>query len=307
MNLVKQKKHVSWSKRDRQDFIKGLTFISPWILGFLLFTFYPIVSSFIYSFTDYNLLSPPKFVGLDNYITMFTKDEFIGKVLFNTFYFALLAVPASLVVAFSLASLLNTKLVGRSIFRTIFFIPSIVPVVASGMIWLWIYNTQYGLINSFLVDLGLSVIPFLSSPVYSKLSLIMIYCWATGSSMLIFLAALQDVPRALYDAASVDGAGILKRFLHVTLPMCTPAILFNLLMGVIDAFQYFTFVWILTRGGPNYSTEFYSVYLYRNAFSFLKMGYASALAWILFLIVLVITLAIFRSSARWAYYGGSVE
>lgn len=297
----------AWSVTEKRDFLKGIAFISPWLLGFLIFTAYPILASLYFSFTDYNLLSSPKFIGFENYITLLTKDEFIGKVLYNTVYFAVFAVPTSLAVSFSLASLLNTKLVGRSVFRTIFFIPSIVPVVSSAMIWLWIYNSQYGLINSNLINLGLPVIPFLSSPNLAKISLIIIYCWATGSSMLIFLAALQDVPQSLYDAAKVDGAGAWARFFNVTIPMCTPAILFNLLMGVIDTFQYFTFVWVLTRGGPNYSTEFYSVYLYRNAFSFLKMGYASALAWILFLIVLVVTLVIFRSSARWVYYGGSAE
>jgi multiple sugar transport system permease protein len=296
-----------WTAPERRDFFKGLAFISPWLVGFLLFTAYPILASLYYSFTEYSLLAPPRFIGLENYLTLLSKDEFIGKVLFNTVYFAGLAVPASLVVAFLLASLLNTRLVGRSVFRTIFFIPSIVPVVSSAMIWLWIYNTQYGLINSNLITLGLPVIPFLSSPSYAKLSLIIIYCWATGSSMLIFLAALQDVPQSLYDAAKVDGAGAWGRFFFVTIPMCTPAILFNLLMGVIDTFQYFTFVWVLTRGGPNFSTEFYAVYLYRNAFAFLKMGYASALAWMLFLMVLVVTLLIFRSSARWVYYGGSTE
>jgi multiple sugar transport system permease protein len=300
-------KSQSWTPVVQRNFLRGLAFISPWLIGFLIFTVFPILASLYYSFTDYSLLNTPEFVGLKNYATLFTKDEFFGKVLYNTLYLAVLAVPSSQIVAFLLASLLNTKLVGRSFFRTIFFIPSIVPVVSSAMIWLWIYNTQYGLINSNLVNLGLPVIPFLSSPKLAKISLIIIYCWATGSSMMIFLAALQDVPQSLYDAAKVDGAGAVARFFNVTIPMCTPAILFNLLMGVIDTFQYFTFVWVLTRGGPNFSTEFYSVYLYRNAFAFLKMGYASAMAWILFLIVLVVTFVLFRTSARWVYYGGAVE
>jgi multiple sugar transport system permease protein len=302
-----QAKSRNWLPVERRDFLRGIAFISPWLVGFLVFTVFPILASLYYSFTDYSLLNSPEFVGLKNYITLFTRDEFFGKVVYNTLYLAVLAVPSSQIVAFLLASLLNTKLVGRSIFRTIFFIPSIVPVVSSAMIWLWIYNTQYGLINSNLVNLGLPVIPFLSSPKLAKISLIIIYCWATGSSMMIFLAALQDVPQSLYDAAKVDGAGAVARFFNVTIPMCTPAILFNLLMGVIDTFQYFTFVWVLTRGGPNFSTEFYSVYLYRNAFAFLKMGYASAMAWILFLIVLVVTFVLFRTSARWVYYGGAVE
>jgi multiple sugar transport system permease protein len=171
-------------------------------------------------------------------------------------------------------------------------------------VWLWIYNPRYGLVNSFLASQGVQAIPWLSSPQLAKPSLIIIMCWAQGSAIVIFLAALQDVPRSLYDAAIVDGANRYQRFWHVTVPMCTPAILFNLLMGLISTFQFFTLPWLLTQGGPNRATEFYGIYLYRNAFLFFKMGYASALAWLLFLIIVAFTAVLFRTSARWVYYGG---
>ncbi len=293
-----------WSVRERKDFAKGLIFISPWLIGFLVFVLYPISASLYYSFTYYDLLRPPHWIGLQNYWEMLSKDILIRKVLYNTVYYVFFAVPLGTITAFLLASLLNTRLVGRSLFRAIFFIPSIVPVVSSAMVWMWILNTQYGIIDTLLASVGLPVIPFLSSPDWAKPSLIVIHCWASGGAMLIFLASLRDVPPSLYDAAQVDGAGNWARFRHITIPMCTPAILFSILTGIIGAFQYFSFAWILTRGGPNGATEFYSVYLYRNAFAFLKMGYAAALAWILFLIVMAVTMAIFRSSASWVYYGG---
>ena len=300
-------RRLSWSPTERREFLKGLVYISPWLIGFAAFVLYPIIASLYYSFTYYDLLRPPRFIGLENYREILFQDQFAGKVLYNTVYYVLLAVPLGTIVAFLLASLLNTKLVGRSFFRAIFFVPSIVPVVSSAMVWLWIFNTQYGVIDSTLASLGLPVIPFLSSPEWAKPSFIIIHCWSSGGAMLIFLASLRDVPMSLYDAAKVDGAASWARFRHITIPMCTPAILFSVLTGIIGAFQYFAFAWILTRGGPNGATEFYSVYLYRNAFSFLKMGYAAALAWILFLIVMAVTMAVFRSSARWVYYGGSTD
>jgi multiple sugar transport system permease protein len=297
----------AWTPKERREFLKGLAYISPWLIGFLAFVVYPIGAAFYYSLSFYDLLRPPEFIGLANYREILFEDEFVRKVLYNTLYYVAFGVPAGIIVAFLLASLLNTRLIGRPFFRTIFFIPSIVPVVSSAMVWLWVFNTQYGVINSILDAWGWPVIPFLSSPQLAKPSLILIHCWASGGAMIIFLAALQDVPQSLYDAATVDGAGAWSRFRHITIPMCTPAILFNLLTGIIGAFQYFTFAWILTQGGPNQSTEFYSVYLYRNAFAFLKMGYAAALAWVLFLIVMLVTLALFRTSARWVYYGGATN
>jgi multiple sugar transport system permease protein len=304
MQRIAAQQRTRWTLRERQDFIKGLAYISPWLIGFLAFVAYPVAAALYYSLSFYDLLRPPQFIGLTNYREIL-EDEFIPKVLYNTLYYVAFGVPSGVVTAFLLAALLNTRLIGRPFFRTLFFIPSIVPVVSSAMVWLWVFNTQYGVINMFLDSWGLPAIPFLSSPELAKPSLILIHCWSSGGAMIIFLAALQDVPKHLYDAATVDGAGAWHRFWHITIPMCTPAILFNLLTGIIGAFQYFTFAWLLTQGGPNNATEFYAVYLYRNAFSFLKMGYAAALAWVLFLIVMAVTLLIFRSSARWVYYGGT--
>ena len=291
-------------RQERRNLITGLLFISPWLIGFLLFTIYPILASAYYSFMRYDIVRPPKYVGLANFAEIFFADDTFRIVLGNTLYLVILGTPITIVVAFLLAALLNLRIRFRSLFRTIFFIPAVVPVVATAMIWLWIYNPRFGLINSFLASQGIQAIPWLSSPALAKPSIIIILCWAQGNAIIIFLAALQDVPRSLYDAAIVDGANQFRRFWHITVPMCTPAILFNLLMGLIATFQFFTLPWLLTQGGPNRATEFYGIYLYRNAFLFFKMGYASALAWLLFLIIVVFTVVLFRTSARWVYYGG---
>ena len=300
--IVKRRRR--WSRLERQNFIKGVLFASPWLIGFLGWTVYPILASLYYSFTRFDAVRPPVFIGLANYIDMVARDEIFRIVLFNTVYFVVIGVPAGLVTAFLLATLLNEKIKWRPVFRTIFFLPAIVPAIASAEVWRWVYNPQFGLINATLRSMGMRIIPWLSSPELAKPSLIIIHMWAQGTAMVIFLAALQDVPRALYDAALVDGANRWQRFWHVTIPMCTPAILFVMLTSLIGMFQYFTLGWLLTQGGPNNSTEFYSMYLYRNAFVYFKMGYASALAWVLFIIIVIFTILIFRSSARWVYYGG---
>jgi multiple sugar transport system permease protein len=227
--------------------------------------------------------------------------------MYNTFIYVIVGTPLGVISAFLMASLLNTRIVGRSVFRAIFFFPSIVPGVVVAMIWQFLLNPQFGAINGTLRALGLSVIPFLTSPPYAKPTLIMINMWAQGSAIVIFLATLQDVPRALYEAATVDGATAWHKFWYVTIPMCTPVILFQLVMGFIWGFQDFTLPYLLTGGGPNEATRFYALYLYDNAFRFLRMGKASALAWILFVIILIFTVVLFKSSARWVYYGGGDE
>jgi multiple sugar transport system permease protein len=284
--------------------ILGLLFISPWLIGLLAFTAYPILSSLYYSFTLYDIINPPRFIGLQNFIFMFTQDKEFPIVMGNTLYLVIIGVPLGLVVSFLLAVLLNNSVAGRPVFRTIFFLPSIVPVIATAMVWLWVYNPNYGVINASLAAWGFHVVPWLSSPALAKLSIIIIQVWLQGAAIVIFLAALQDVPRELYEAAKVDGAATFRRFLSVTIPMCTPSILFVLITGLIGAFQEFSLAWILTRGGPMESTTFYGIYLYQNAFQFFKMGYASALAWILFLIIVTFTFITFRTSARWVYYAG---
>ncbi len=292
------------SKGERKSLLWGLFFISPWILGFLLFTIYPLVASFYYSLTRYDLIRDPVFIGLQNYQKLFFEDPHFWNVMYNTIFYVGFSVPLGIAAAFGIATLLNSKIIGRSFFRGIIYIPSIVPAVCSAMVWLFLLNIQYGAINAILVSLGIKAIPFLSNPTLAKPSLVVVSMWTQGAAVVIFLAALQEVPRSLYEAATVDGANAWQKFWNVTIPMTTPVILFNLIMGFIGAFQEFTVPWLLTQGGPMNSTEFYAVHLYRNAFIYLGMGKASALAWILFLIIVVFTLILFRTSARWVYYGG---
>ena len=284
-------------------FLTMLAFISPWIIGFLAFFVYPLLLSLYYSFTEYNLLQPPKWVGLNNY-TSLTEDTHYMNAVGNTIYFVAFSVPLGVLTAFIVAFLLNQQLRLRVLLRMIFYIPIVVPISATAILWMWIFNSNWGLLNNLLALFGIQGPSWLGSPSWSKPSLIIMQLWLVGGSVLIFLAALQDVPRSLYDAAMVDGANAIRRVWHVTIPMVTPAILFSLLTGLIAAFQTFANAWIMTRGGPIRSTEFYVLYLYDNGFRFFRMGYASAMAWILFLVVVVVTVILFRTSARWVYYGG---
>lgn len=292
------------SKGETRNLITGLLFVSPWLLGFLIWTLYPLASSLYYSFTRYDLVRPAIWIGLDNFKEIFTDDPRFWTVVYNTFYYVGLSVPLGVVSAFLMASLLNTKLVLRSTFRAIFYVPSIVPAVCSAMVWLFIYNNQYGVINNFLRAMGRPIIPFLSSVEWAKPSLIIISLWAQGTAVVIFLAALQDVPRSLYEAATVDGANAFHRFWHITIPMCSPIILYNLVMSLIGAFQTFLMPYLLTNGGPMASTEFYAMNLYRQAFEFFRMGKACALAWIMAVLVAILTALLFRTSGRWVFYGG---
>jgi multiple sugar transport system permease protein len=294
-------RHVSTKLR---SLLLGLLFISPWLVGFLLFTVYPLASSAYYSLTRYDLLKPPTFIGLDNYLHIFLEDPHFGTVVYNTVYYVGLGAPLGVAAAFLMATLLNTNIAGRSVFRAIFYFPALVPSVVTAVVWSFVLNVQYGVINATLQGLGLPVIPFLSGPRLAKISLILVHMWGQGNAIVVFLAGLQDVPRSLYEAATVDGASGWHKFWHVTVPMCTPVILFNLIMAFINGFQQFTLPWLLTGGGPNQATEFYSLHLYRNAFKYLRMGKASALAWILFVVIVVFTVLLWRSSARWVYYAG---
>lgn len=290
---------------ERRELLVGLLFASPWLLGFLAFTLFPILSSLYYSFTRYDLLRPPVFLGLDNYINILTDDEDFRTVAYNTLWWVVFSTPLGVLSAFLMALLLNTNIVGRSFFRAVFFFPSIVPVVVTAFVWQFLLNVQYGAINATLQFLGLPIVPFLSNPDYVKPSLVVIHMWAQGAAMVIFLATLQDVPRVLYEAAIVDGANALRRLWHITIPMVSPVILFNLVMSFIGGFQYFTLPWLLTSGGPNQATEFYSLFLYRNAFIYLRMGKASALAWLLFVVIIIFTGLLFRASGRLVYYAGA--
>lgn len=293
-----------WSRRTWRQAANGYAFISPWVIGFVLFTIYPILASFYYSFTRYDIVREPRWIGLENYAVLLFEDKIFHRVMGNTVYLVAVGVPAGILVAYLLALLLNNPMKFRPVFRTIFFLPTLVPAVAAAEVWRWVLNSQWGLINAWMKTRGWPVIPFLSSPAWAKNTLIIIHCWAQGTAMMVFLASLQDVPRALYDAAHVDGANAWQRLRYVTIPMTTPAMLFLIITHLIGMFQYFTMGWLLTAGGPNFSTEFFSIYLYRNAFEYFKMGYASALSWVLFLIIVTFTALTFRSSERWVYYGG---
>jgi multiple sugar transport system permease protein len=294
------------SSRDRSSLVTGLLFVSPWIIGFLVFTVFPLVYSFYISLTRYDLIRDPVFIGAANYTELFTRDAQFWKVVYNTIYYVLISVPLSLGFSFLVANLLNTRVAGRSFFRAVMYIPAIVPGICAAMVWLFLLNIQYGAINGLLQAWGLPAIPFLSNPELTKPSLILVAVWATGNAVVVFLAGLQDVPRSLYEAATVDGANGWQQFRNVTIPMSTPVILFNLVIGFIGAFQEFTSAYLIfgTGGGPLNSALLYSPFLYQNAFQFLRMGKASALAWLLFVVVVIGTMILFRSSARWVYYGG---
>lgn len=290
------------TKAEMRRLLLGLFFISPWLIGFFIFTVYPVISAMYYSLTRYDLLRPPVYIGLKNYTDLFTVDPNFGQVAYNTVYWVLFSVPIGIIAAYLLAALLNTDIKGRSFFRAVFFFPSIIPAVVVAMVWQFLLNAQFGVFNSVLQALGFSTIPFISNPDLAKPSLILINTWAQGGAIIIFLAALQDVPRSLYEAAIVDGANAWQRFWKVTVPMTTPAILFVLTTGFIFGFRVFTIPWLMTRGGPNNATEFISVFLYRNAFQNLRMGKASALAWILFVVVIIFAAILFWSSRYWVHY-----
>ncbi|HEX8342415.1 MAG TPA: sugar ABC transporter permease [Tepidisphaeraceae bacterium] len=284
---------------------KGLAFISPWIIGFALFTAVPIGLSLYYSFCDFSSLTkPPVFIGLDNYRTLM-RDEIFWISVRNTAYYAAVALPVGLVVSLGVAMLLNTRIRGLSIYRTIVFLPSLVPAVASAMLWLWLFNAKLGLINVGLRGLGWSDPPaWLSDPQWSMPALILMSIWGVGNTVVIYLAGLQDVPRELYEAADIDGATALRKAWHVTLPTISPVIFFNLIMGIIGTLQVFSQAYIVTAGGPARSTYFYTMYLYDNAFQNMQRGYASAMAWIQLLVILALTAFAAWTSKKWVHYGG---
>lgn len=287
-----------------RDLRNGLLFVSPWIAGFLVFTIYPILASLYYSFNNYSILTPAEWVGFGNYKALFFEDPLFWVSLTNTLYYIAFALPLGIIIGVTLALFLNMKVKGMAIYRTIYYLPTIVPTIASAILWIWILNPQYGLLNSFLAIIGIQGPGWLASPEWSKPALIIMSWWGLGGAVLIYLAGLQDVPQQLYEAAELDGANWFQKTVHITIPMLTPVIFFNLVMGLIGTFQYFTEAYVMTNGGPVNSTLFYALYLYRNAFVYLKMGYASSMAWLLFILVLTCTLLVFRTSARWVYYGG---
>lgn len=290
--------------RPRREQWIGVLFAMPWILGFLVFLAYPLISSFYYSFTSFSVLRKPIWIGLENYREMLGDEVFLLS-LKNTLAFTAGSVPLATVAAILLALLLNTRVRGMALYRTIFYVPSLVPMVALGVLWLWVFNSQYGLLNETLRRLGLPDPAWLSDPAWAKWTLVIISIWGTGNAMVIYLAGLQDVPQSLYEAAEMDGARWWGKTRHVTLPMISPVILFNVVMGIIGTLQTFALPYVMFPGGqPARSTYFFSMYLYDNAFLYQRMGYASAMGWVMFLITLALTLLALKVSAKHVHYEG---
>lgn len=284
----------------------GYLFIAPWLAGLLVFIGGPILVSLYLSFTTYDILSPPRWVGLANYQRAFFEDPLFWPTMGRTFYYAVVVVPLGLVGSLLLAMLLNQGLHGTNLFRTFFFLPSLTPGVALSVLWLWLLHPQLGLANQLLRSLGLGPFPWLtdSNTVIPSLILIQLLTTMGGSAMLIFLAGLQGVPKELEEAAIVDGAGRWMKFRHVTLPMITPTLFFNLILGIIGALQVFTVAFVATNGGPNYGSWFIALHIYQQAFAYLRLGYGAALAWIFLVVVLALTLINFAVSQRWVFYRG---
>ena len=292
------------SRGERLKLFWGLLFISPWLAGFAVFTLYPLAASFYYSFCDYDILSEPLWVGTANYAEML-EDELFWKSLYNTCFFAALFVPFGLLFSLLVAMLLNQAVKLRFLFRTLFYLPALVPIVAGAMIWLWIYNGEYGLLNHALSQIGIRAPQWLADPAWIKPALVLMAVWGVGNTIIIYLAALQDVPVQLYESAEIDGAGFWGKFRHITIPMVSPVIYFNLVMGIIGSMQIFTRPYIMMeRGGPDDSALFYTIYIFQNAFKYSRMGYASAMAWVLFLVIVVLTWLGAKAMRTRVYYEG---
>lgn len=296
-----------WGNRERASFRIGMLFLLPWTIGFLAFTLYPMVASFVYSFSIYHPKAPLELVGLQNYAGLI-HDKLFWQSLFNTLYMVAIGVPLTMLASFFCAVLLNLKVRGQSIYRVVYFLPSIVPTIASTILWLWILNPQTGILNTILGYIGIQGPNWMSNPIWSKPGLILLGMWGMGGTIVIYLSGLQDVPVSLLEAAELDGANWWHRLWNVTVPMVSPITLFILITGVIAQFQYFAQAYVFRGshglGYPLNSTLFYSVYLYQNAFLWLKMGYASAMAWVLFIIILICTVLLIKVSERFTYYAG---
>jgi multiple sugar transport system permease protein len=287
----------------RKEKWAGLLFVSPWIVGFCVFLAYPLIASIYFSFCDYSVLKAPVFIGFDNYKELF-HDELFWTALKNTLLYAVIAFPAGLMTALILAMLLNAKVKGMAVYRTFFFIPSLVPQVSLAVLWLWVLNGEHGVLNVVLSKVGITGPNWLSEPAWSKPAMVIMSVWGVGNAVLIYLAGLQDVPQQLIEAAELDGANGWQKTRNVTLPMISPVILFNGIMGIIGTLQVFTVPYIMfPNGTPARSTYFYAMYLFDNAFKYQKMGYASAMGWIMFLIVLTLTLTSLRLSEKHVHYG----
>ena len=302
---------VAWlvgvnSMMQARDALWGYVFLLPWVIGLVVFFLGPILLSFALSFTQYDVISPPMFIGLDNYHKAFFDDELFWPSILRTFKYSAIVVPVGLLGALGLALLLNRGIRGTSLFRAAFFVPTLTPAVALVLLWGWLLQPEIGPVNLGLKTIGITGPAWLQSQYWALTSIIIINLWASmgGNTMLIFLAGLQGVPQELYEAASLDGADGWSRFRHVTLPMISPTFFFNLVLGVIGALKVFTTAFVATQGGPAYSTWFFALHIYQQAFAFFKMGYGSALAWIFVVVLLIFTYIQIILSRRWVYYAG---
>jgi multiple sugar transport system permease protein len=298
--LGKVKNRPRFSLAAKQTFI-GYIFIAPFILGFLIWFITPTLYSAWLSMTEWNLITPAKFVGLQNYAHMF-EDELLGTALRVTVLYTVVSVPLGLILGFALALLMNTKVRGIRAFRTIFYLPSIVPAVANAVLWAWIFNTEYGLLNVGLRAMGIPKVAWLLDTRAAMPAVILMGLWGVGGGMVIYLAGLQGIPEVYYEAAEIDGAGRWQQLTNITIPLMSPVLFFNLIIGIIGSFQVFTVGYLLTDGGPQNSTLFFVLYLYRVGFRYLEMGYAASLGWLLFFIILLLTLFVFKYIGKNVYY-----
>jgi multiple sugar transport system permease protein len=284
----------------------GYLFLLPWLIGLIVFIIGPIIASLYLSLTEYDIVSPPRFVGLANYHTAFFEDTLFWSSIGRTLLYSVVVAPLGLLGSLLLALLLNRRAIGISAFRTVFFLPSLIPTAALALLWIWLFDPNYGVINQILGAVGINGPGWFQSPQWALPAVMATALWAVwgGSTMLIFLAGLQGVDRSLLEAAEIDGAGSWSKFRHVTLPLISPTMFFNLVLGVIAAMQVFTISYIATQGGPRYTTWFYALHIYNQAFLYFKMGYGSALAWLFVIVLLVFTVIQLRFSQSWVYYGG---
>lgn len=277
-------------------------FISPWLIGFIVFTAGPVLASLFVSFNYYDVVTPPRWNGLGNYVKLVT-DELFWQALKVTAIYSVGSVASGIVASVSIALLLNRNVQGVAVFRTIFYLPSVISGVAVSLLWMWILNSDFGILNYLLWKIFRIEGPaWIMSRQWVIPSMIIMSLWGIGGSIVIYLARLQGIPTEFYEAAEIDGAGFWRKLTNITLPLMTPVIFFNLITGIIGSFQVFTQAYVMTEGGPNNASLFYVLHLYRNAFKYWKMGYASALAWVLFLILLLLTALVFKTSSRWVYY-----
>ena len=296
---------INFSQRNlnkRNETILGWLMVSPWLIGFICFSALPMLASLIISFTEWDMLSKPEWVGFENYKTLFFEDPLALHSLNITILFTIVSIPLNIVFGLALAMLLNTSIRGLAIFRTIYYLPAILSGVAVALMWRWIFSTEFGLLNALLSMIGIEGPAWLTDRIWVLPSFVIMGLWSVGGGMIIYLAGLQSIPTNLYEAANIDGANWWHRTRFITLPMLSPTIFFQLIVGFIFSMQIFTEAFIMTNGGPADASLFYLLYLYRTAFQYFDMGYASALAWVLFVVILVLTIILFKTGKSWVYY-----